>query len=644
MLNIGLFGNYDLWKNATNLINFQVKQKQKNKHFQTLQMKYFENLDETYINLVQTEDYYNKRIHNSFFYGNPEEFFIYDFPKPKSYFKVRNNKFPSYVLLGVHNMIGLYLLKVAENYIENFNNKNPNIHSFYGGNLKFQDNDLILNSDRIFYSSHYKKFRSLLENEKKNEKNIIIRIDIENYFNSISVKKLLNKIPEYVTKEKILINKFNLETRKTIEFFYKFISSKEEGIPIMENGIISNFLGNLYLMFAEIEILDVIKEKYSTYLESYKIIRYVDDIFFSLEFKEPITKEKKGLYSLKILSDISDLLYQDYDLKLNDKTKVFDLSCGLERSFFEREINTSSVDERIDTDEDTTLKPQDKLDNIFNELSKMNSKESKIDLFINPLKNIDNIDLEIFRDIYDIKVGQIIKKADNQTRLKLIFDNMNFKLLKTSPKPMVALLLFLADKSNYDKVITSLLEKDFLNSTDINLILELLCQTNFEDAKLVKKLEENNYLCKIIQKFKKNDIDEIKGYSNLELNKLNEISPFSELISVELIFQIIQREYSEKKEEFSLALNHLVNEIQLLCFKLDESKTDFKKYLATDVSEFLSSHISNKNNYAITNMFSVRNNNQISHGVNNKVFMKEIEKTEYLEYKKVVQNCIQKIL
>ena len=54
-----------------------------------------------------------------------------------------------------------------------------------------------------------------------------------------------------------------------------------------------------------------------------------------------------------------------------------------------------------------------------------------------------------------------------------------------------------------------------------------------------------------------------------------------------VIEQIRLRVLCEQKGEYSVALNHLLNEIQAICFVLDEEAKDASKYKEPAVMEFL---------------------------------------------------------
>ena len=106
---LGYFVNFDLWQDALDLLNFQIKQKTKNRHFNTLSMFYYEKLDIDCIN-HSTQDYFNIKISSNLFYGLKKEFSVLSYVIPKPGLGLRDYKFFTYPMRAVYYSIGLYLL------------------------------------------------------------------------------------------------------------------------------------------------------------------------------------------------------------------------------------------------------------------------------------------------------------------------------------------------------------------------------------------------------------------------------------------------------------------------------------------------------------------------------------------------------
>ncbi|MFW6026852.1 MAG: hypothetical protein ACOCRX_10970 [Candidatus Woesearchaeota archaeon] len=543
------FLDYDLWINAINLTNFQINKMDSNKHYNTLNLIYFKKIIDDYETVINSENYFKKRVSNNFLYGLDEEFFIIKYPRPKNYFGIRKYYFFSYPLRISHYSIGLYLLKLSQEFISDFINSNKNINSFYGGDLKFQDNELVLKSKDIYYLPHYKKYKYLLNKELENPKNkIVIRLDIENYFDNLSVKKMLIFLDEYIKHSKKSEFKFNSTTIELINFFYKYLSEEETGIPQSDNDIISSFLGYLYLCFADLLIDDEISKISNDIISQYKIYRYMDDIFIILEFKEDEIETKT--YSLKLASKIRDLLYNEFDLRINNKTNLLKIEDEGDKEEFINEfknvssgysVNISEIETETEEDDENESQnnPQDKLNDIFEELRQLKDLKSDIYLY----KNENPIDEEVFKDIYNKNVQNIIYKEDNREELKNIFSDFNFDLVKIRPKEI--LVLILKDEQIQNDFVEYFFEKDYLTINDVNLIIEYICQTG-EEYKLFNKLRTDKNVGLIIELIDKSQVNiEKPGYYDLEFSK-------TELIQekMSIIKQIELRELNEKKKIF----------------------------------------------------------------------------------------------
>jgi AbiA family abortive infection protein len=257
---LGYFIDRQLWKDGLALLNFQIDQKKKNKHFNTLSMFYYDKLDKK---LMFDEEYFDIKISNSLFYGLKKEFDVmpYVIPKTGLGLGLRNYKFFTYPMRVVYYAVGLYLFRLSEEFLNNDSKGNERIKAYYGGSLSYQENKIQLNnSDKIYYRNHYKEFKSeckkegaLLSQDRK-----ILKLDIENYFDELSISRLLELLGDYVKPTKQVEMHYDTFTREQIGFFFKFISRGKSGIPQSDNDIISSFIGYLYLVFGDLCIDDIL--------------------------------------------------------------------------------------------------------------------------------------------------------------------------------------------------------------------------------------------------------------------------------------------------------------------------------------------------------------------------------------------------
>lgn len=625
------FITYEIWKNAIELLEFQIKQKATNKHYRTLNIKFFETLSANYKNKVKTQNYFEEKIKSGIFYGIETEFFSLKYPKPKNLFGIRNYVFMSYMMTTLHYSIGLYLLKITQEIIECIK-EDKSINSFYGGNLNYNNEKLNISKKNTYYLDYYKDFKKEVKKRVKSgksENTIVLKIDVENYFDNISVKKLLKFIEEFSKQSTLNQSNYDEKTIIEIENFYKFVLYGKEGIPQSDNNIISGFLGYLYFVFADINISSKIKNICNEYIENYNIVRYVDDIYIILEYKDDVDEKLKNNYSLRILTEISDLLYYKFNLKINNKTKIFDFRNQMGYENLLKELKKVSLEfEDYISDEEIAKTPQEKLDKIIEIIERYNLSDD-INIFIS---SDENTSTEIFKELFDPAVSNIINKTKNIKKIGEMLENINFKIIKLFPKPLM-ILMTSSQKLKEDFLHYIGTKKDNLLTSDVNIILEYLSQVNFESEELFDILKQDLYFKTIMIYFEKK-LSENEGFYEIEINKFNDI-----LKKQEILEQIRLRIQNEKIENYQLALNHLVNEFQSIIFEIDDNPQKNKKeYKLTSIRNYFNKkNIDRTKVLKIIGMFDRRNNNLISHSGTEKDIYKNLTCEEYKEYKETVK-------
>lgn len=362
--NLGYFLEYDFWNQAIKMLDCQLKGKSKawnkknKKVLLPLNFKYFDKISAEYEGIINKEKYFKERIANNFFYGLDKEFFIYEYQKSKSSFGLRNYYFFSYPLILVHYCIGIYLLKLSQKFMDEIcklNNDNQKCYekSYYGGKLRFdfKNNSLLFNNayERFYYLQHYKEFKMDIKKEMNDTSNkVVIKMDIANYYDNIDIRWLLYYLDECIDDETKWDLNFDEYTKDQISFFYEFIMKDKIGIPQSDNNIVSDFIGYLYLFFADMFIIDEIGRNID--VEQFKLIRYVDDIYIVLKYGEATSNVESFDYeelrkaSVKVLSKTSDLLYYKFGLKLNNKTKIYLVEKEEEKKEFLKNFKKVSVD------------------------------------------------------------------------------------------------------------------------------------------------------------------------------------------------------------------------------------------------------------------------------------------------------------
>ncbi|MDJ0744959.1 MAG: AbiA family abortive infection protein [Xenococcaceae cyanobacterium MO_167.B27] len=635
---IGSFIDFKLWTEAKQLLDFQISQIDKNRHYNTFSLFYYKNLKNAETKQCGKQDYFDSKIANNLFFALEKEFFTYKIAKPKDGLGLRNYNIFSYPMMILYYSVGLYLLKISQEWIDRTKSNYSDIQSFYGGDLKFKGDDLQF-KNKIYYAEYYKQFRNslredveeILKEQSAQEKSIVLKLDIQNYFDNITVDNLLKSIYKKIKPGVRRKFKFREEIIEQIIVFFDFIMYGKKGIPQSDNNIISGFLGYLYLLFCDLTINDIIND-YHNSLVQYKIFRYVDDIYIVLKFKKDINNATKKIsISQQIASEIADKMYHHFQLRLNQKTGLYDLEHSKHQELLLKEIKRTSPEYPI-ANEDKTQSPQDKFDAIITELKKIKQYNKYISC-----QPIESIQKEILKDVYDEGVKNIFKKLEKKKNLASVLQNLNFELVKVSPKELIIILM--QDSESETKFIEFLKKKTKFNIRDINVTLEYLCQIKFSDKKLFDTLSQTEYFSELYD-ICKNKTIYIKepGYYKLSGKQVQKIATQHNIIE-----QITLRLINERKACYSVALSHLLNEIHAICWFLDEP--DRKEYKAENAHKYLirkkiPHHICD----SIANLFDRRNRNIVSHPSNNHYLAWEVTIQEYQQYKDCVAKSVMAIL
>ena len=627
--NIGHFLTYGLWQDALKLINAHIDGQESNKHFKTLSMIYYKKLGNA-IQQLESSEFFDKYVTNNLFYGLENEFAIYPYVTPKSGLGLRNYKFLTYPMRAVYDSIGLYALKLSEEFLKNYYRKNTNIRSFYGGRIYFENDALVVTKNNIYFSSYYRSFRNEVRKEinADGDKRVVVRIDIQNYYDEISIPILLEHFEQnYKDSEKAKFN-FDTTTKEQIEFLFRFLANDRLGIPQSDNSLISSVIGYLYLIFGDLYI-DGELRKDPEVLARYKIIRYVDDIFVSLKFKDNIGINEQKEYIESIGARISDLLYYNLGLRLNPKTRFFWLDDPDQLDDLKSSLKKVSPQyySGIDDVDDETL--ENKINNVFDELRKLKKSSIEPATFRHELAD------EILKEVFDKRVTQLLDSSENKERIRQVFKDFDFNRVKEYPLPMI--ILILKDKTVSDAFREYLLNRKNIATKDVDLMLTYLCQIDFLDGDILKLLEQYTPTNKIIARITNLDLSYSQpGYYGLRDKQIEKLSPMKEVIE-----QIRYRVFNERIGSYSVALNHLLNELHGICYQIDSNGNKSKDYDANQVVQFLQAQgISHQVCIGVRKLFDRRNTNQVSHPGSENSLAWSVSQSEYQQYHQIVSECL----
>ena len=643
---LGHFLDYDRhWLQGLELLKYQLHQlkeprkRKPHKHFTTLDMCYYAKLEHSFPNL-EKKDYFLTRIANNRFYGLSKEFTVLPYTIPKSHLGLRKYKFMTCPMRVLYYAIGVYLLELSNEYLQDYK-CHKQIDSWYGGDLIFNGKELNLEStDRIHYKSRYKTYRRRLRKETRQntERKVVFRLDIENYFDELRIPTLLALLEERVKPSIQREMNYDETTQSQLVSFFEFVAGGMSGIPQQNNDVISSFIGHLFLVFGDSFINDKLLQ-YNDSAESYSIIRYVDDINISLTFKGQPSDlgGNQSLLNLRnefnaLVPRISDCLYENLGLRLNPKTRIYRLSEKKDRKALEQSLKKVSQEIQIPDDENQESTNK-KIRKILNELRKL--KRSHLAPYFLMSRKFDNE--EILKEAYDNDVRRRLVKSykGHLRRIFIAGGGFDFHLVNADPTPIIIMILICDDvKVKFEEFLSS---KTDLTSRDISLALNYLCQTEFTQLQLLALLKCCPQMTEIIEIFEKGELSpELTGYYELTDEQA------SIICQPNIIEQIRLRVLAEQKEDFSVALNHLLNEIHAICGEFDEKSKNARRYDALRVSVFLKSrNVPHKTYTQIRNLFDRRNKTLVSHA---DPIAWAVAKDEYEGYRFHVGKCLKHIL
>lgn len=626
---LGHFLEYRHWRQALELLEYQLDRKKTNRHFNRLEMFYYEKLEDSF-EILEGEGYFETRIANNRFYGLSKEFWVVAYTVPKSNLGLRQYKFMTCPMRVLYYAIGIYLLELAQDYLENYKSY-KRIQAKFGGHLNFDNGKLNLKPNSVYYKPHYRHFRTLVGTEIKTntERKTVIYLDIQNYFDELSVPKLLDLLKERVKPSIQRKMHYDEITQDQLVSFFDFAVGGALGILQSDNNIISDFLGHLYLVFGDL-LLDDELLKNNDSVENHAIYRYVDDIYIAITFKEEKSNSREEFLN-SLAPRISDCFYKDLGLRLNPKTRLFNLNVETDRKDLASNLKKVSHGEAID--EKNHQPPREKIENIFKQLRIL--KNSRIDPYFQGHRELDG---EVLKAVYEDDVQQMLEIPVYKRRLKDIFmdsGGFDFELVNADPMPIIILILKCDDVP--EEFERFLLSKSQLTSRDISLTLSYLCQNGFAQNGLLDLLKGSPEMKKIMEIFDGEGLSsELLGYFDLtEEQTLKITQPY-------VIEQIRLRILCEQRGEYSVALNHLRNEIEVICGELNEKTKGTSNYGEKTVTEFLRNQkVPNNTCTQIQNLFDRRNKSPVPHA---DPIAWAVTKDEYETYRTHVGKCLKHIL
>lgn len=631
---LGSFLSLELFEEASGLLNAQLSSKYK--ALKTLNLYSIKKSD---ISNFEIKNYFFKKVANNLLYGLTDEFYVESYQIPKGIFGIRNFKFFSYPMLLTYYAIGLYILKLSEPVISHLN-ANQDIFSYYGSNLHFNNGGLVKNNDTLFYLNDYKKFKAKVRyyTNPKNGPKLVIKLDMQNFFEEIDIKILLDNLDSIARPEDKQLLNFNQATKQNILFFFNYIMREQKGVPQSEQNILSNFISHLYMSSFDFRVESYFHSKNLPF----KYIRYVDDIYIVLDkFQGYETKLSQ------FIQDLEGILYSELRVRFNaSKVEVYSLNSDIEYRLFLTQLKNVSIPElmlsNLEDDLERPLRSKaNDLIGVLQEIKALPDTWTEFGSQITTLFKYDEGQKEKIKYAFEPDVLNLLKSHEYQIQLNYIFKDFNFSLITINTK---AFLLIICSSAVSEKLLIDYLENKKIYNLQDTYILENLFLMNdgvAQNQNLKDRIIAFNskVYFKVLEKVFYRPVDIIDSKMRLYNREFNSFNFTSKVIE-----QMKYRVCAEYLTNYSIALNFLLNEFQQICLELDHI-AGTKDYTAIDVTNFLyKKTIDTSEIIQIENLFNRRNNNIVSHPGLYGISPWEVSESEYNFYKASVYLILGKLI
>jgi AbiA family abortive infection protein len=316
-----------------------------------------------------------------------------------------------------------------------------------------------------------------------------IKTDLSDFYNNIDIDLLINTIDEKVNFEAIGITQTELLIYKELLLY-----CGRGRFPLIENSMCSSFLSTIiYLSEIDERLNEYILTK-NPEIISFKMVRYVDDLYILLNVNKK-TFDANKIYN-RIIAQYTSIL-NEYNLKINVSKCKIDTTDNINNDL-KTLVNYNYY---YDYNDNLIV---DVHSNCFTELLKLlisldRRSELNVNNYneaINQCFSIDEINL-IPSDIYNMFVynfsEELFKNEENVSNMISLLNNKT--LISIDPRRIARLVL----ASKNDKLIKQMLNNLFMkdksgtwNFHDTAVAIEYLIQSGFRHIDLKYSLFENN--------------------------------------------------------------------------------------------------------------------------------------------------------
>ena len=459
---------YDTWKNTCQMY-FDLGKGTKTSYLQWFPFTKISSADQ---DTIASEEFYNRYIKSGAFVLFPSAMHRSENFIQKGDGSFRDSSLLSPVLYLVLQAMGK---EVSMAYSPQ---RGSQIEVFYAGNY---------DEMRPKYKQDYDDFFKAI-NAHIGESQFFIKTDLSSFFSNINVDLLVSRIDSICNKDAVCFSQTQLSILKELLLY-----CGGGRFPLVENSIASSFLATVvYLDEIDSRLASFIDAHISEF-DSYKIIRYVDDMYILIS-SDHTEAEIHDAYN-RIRNEYSSIL-KEYGLALNAK------KCCIKPSFeINSELKKSLYDEFFHGE-------KHKIESLFSgslasflqEISSVITKEcldiETYNALIEKHFGDDTIEFTatevynyfVYEDEVEVKSKEVISAI-----VKLINQDVSF--ISFDPKRISVLILKTQSTSAIKALLNQLFRRNravLWNSYDTITAISYLIQSEFRHIDLIDVLCQNN--------------------------------------------------------------------------------------------------------------------------------------------------------
>ena len=372
----------------------------------------------TGLNENKVKKFYDKYIRTGLVYSLPE-FYASDLVTiPKGIADIREYRFFSSFGLILYNALGIFFAEACSSMLDNLNLQNRGIYSYTPTKYRLDGNEWRVNNK---WQQEYDKYKVKIS-ESTNESDIVLSIDISNFFKTINHEKLIEVIDDFISTQVKRKYFYDSNSEDILSFYFLSMMGSDEGLPQGRKNFASDYLAYLYMAKFDMELESLVSSKM---LKFVSVVRYVDDIH--IFFKNTDSNTNQSVYKelSKIEHAISKWLYKNLGLSINDKKTI-------------RKVITGKKQKK-----DFISKIQKKTSRMLVSNVKKTDVDKKIENFIKAIETfaypsgieftdeLDNNKRENLKNIFDSSVRNKLVSRAGLASMTRVLNNIDIELSAT---------------------------------------------------------------------------------------------------------------------------------------------------------------------------------------------------------------------